>query len=143
MQFSFNGDFLATVDQTRPNIIWMWSLNSPTRLESALVHEHNVRHISWHPSAQELLIVTNNSALAAVHVWSNLKNPVIAGVPIARNDAGRYEVLWVKSAAQGEPSKFWFRTADDAVLGHVSVQDDGHGSFNMVHSVSRGGDLPQ
>lgn len=136
MQFSFDGEFLSTVDQKQPNVVWIWSLSASVRLESALVHEHNVRHISWCPNAEELLITTNNSAFAVIHVWSNTINPLIAGVPTARNEVGRYDISWVKSTTRGEPSLFWFSTADDAVLGHVSVQDNGHGSFNMLHSAS-------
>lgn len=136
--FSYNGDLLATIDQTRPNIVWIWSLGTPMTLVSALVHEHNVRNISWHPRAQELLITTSNSTFAVVHVWSLDHNPVIAGVPVGRNEAGRYDVTWVLTAARDEPETFWFYTPDDAVLGHVTVGDDGHGSFNMLHSIGQG-----
>jgi WD40 repeat protein len=136
MQFSSGGEFLATVDQNQPNAVWIWSLGASTRLESVLVHEHNVRHISWCPSAEELVITTNNSAFAAILVWSNTTNPIIAGVPITRNEAGRYDISWVKPTIRGEPPLFWFSTADDAVLGHVSVRENGSGCFNMLHSAS-------
>ncbi|KAH8698614.1 WD40 domain protein [Talaromyces proteolyticus] len=139
LRFSYNSDFLATVDQTQPNIVWIWSLSASINLKSALVHEHNVRNIAWHPREQELLITTANSTFAAVHVWSQDRNPNIAGVPISRSEAGRYDVTWVTATARGEPDVFWFNTADDAVLGHLSVGDDGHGYFNMLHSVSGDG----
>lgn len=138
LSFSYNGNLLATIDQTRPNIVWIWSLGTSINLESALVHEHNIRNISWNPRAQELLITTSNSAFAVVHVWSLGRNPVIAGIPVGRSEAGRYDVTWVIATARDEPETFWFYTPDDAVLGHVRVGDDGHGSFNMLHSVSQG-----
>jgi hypothetical protein len=139
IQFSFNGDFLATLDQSLPNIVWIWSLRSPIRLESALVHEHNVRQFTWHPSEHELLVTTTNTAVAAVHLWSRDRDPIIVTVPIGRNDAGRYEVCWLRSNG-GQPSMFWFSNADDAVLGYVTSQD-GHSRFNLLHSVSRAGDI--
>lgn len=141
IQFSYNGELLATLDQSQPNIVWIWCLTSPVRLESVLVHEHIVRQFSWHPSEHELLVTTNNSAMAAVHLWSRNRNPIIAAVPVARNDAGRYEITWFGSV-RGEPSMFWFSTPDDAVLGYITLQD-GHSQFNVLHSVSRSGDIMQ
>ncbi|KAL1963887.1 hypothetical protein VTN77DRAFT_7693 [Rasamsonia byssochlamydoides] len=141
IQFSYNGNFLATLDQSLPNVVWIWSLISPIHLKSVLVHEHNVRQFAWHPSEPELLVTTNNSAAAAVRLWSLNRNPVIATVPIARNDAGRYEISWFGSV-RGEPSTFWFSTPDDAVLGYVALQDE-RPRFNLLHSVSRAGDLMQ
>lgn len=136
--FSSNSDFLATIDQTRPNIVWIWSTGASITLESALVHEHGIRNMSWSPRTQELLITTSNGSFAVIHMWSPGCNPVIAGIPVGRSEAGRYDVTWVTATARDEPETFWFSTPDEAVLGHVTVGDDGHCSFNMLHSVGQG-----
>lgn len=139
LEFSPHGDFLATVDQTRPNIVWIWAMTTPPALETALVHEHNVKNISWHSKIQQLLITTANTTLAVVHLWSGERPPVISETPIPRSEAGRYDVTWMRSSNLEPLGYFWFSNAEDAVLGRVIVDDDGHISFDSLHVVSRGG----
>lgn len=132
--FSFDGSLLATVDQSRPNVVWIWSLGNAPRLQSALVHEHSVRQLSWHPSKLELLISTSNSAVAAVHLWSLDRDPIIARVPIARSEAGKYEVSWVKTDRPGH-SLFWFGTPEEYALGTLALQE-GNAQFNVLYVVN-------
>ncbi|KAL1999131.1 hypothetical protein VTN02DRAFT_4999 [Thermoascus thermophilus] len=132
--FSFDGSLLATVDQSRSNVVWIWSLGTAPRLQSALVHEHGVRQLSWHPNKPELLISTSNSAVAAVHLWSLDGDPVIARVPISRSDAGKYEVSWVKADDAGR-SVFWFGTPEEYALGTLSVQE-GSAQLNVLYLVN-------
>lgn len=139
LQFSSHGDFLATVDQTRPNIVWIWAMTTPPALETALVHEHSFKNMSWHSKNQELLITTANSTLAVVHLWSREQPPVIAEIPISRSEAGRYDITWVELGDLEPLGYFWFSNAEDAVLGRVIVDDEGRTSFNSLHVVSRGG----
>lgn len=139
LQFSSYGDFLATVDQTRPNIVWVWAMTTPPALETALVHEHNVKNMSWHSKNQELLITTANTTLAVVHLWSREQPPVISELPISRSEAGRYDVTWVKSGDLEPLGYFWFSNAEDAVLGRVMVNDEGNAPFDSLHVVNRSG----
>lgn len=146
LQFSYDSSFLATVDQSRPNIVWIWALSTPPILETALVHEHNVKTLSWHPRTQELLITTVNSTLAMTHLWSKERTPVVVEIPITRNEMGRYDAAWVKSSTQEESNVFWFSNTEEAVLGHVIYDDQngdlGRASFNTVHVASRGSTVP-
>jgi WD40 repeat protein len=143
LQFSSDGNFLATIEQTRPNIVWIWAMSKPPTLETALVHEHNVRNISWNSKSSELLITTSNNTLSVVHSWAKERSPVIAEIPIARSETGRYDVTWVKSSEQNESQLFWFNTTDDAVLGNITVNSDrGHASFNALHVVSGRSNFP-
>jgi hypothetical protein len=114
-------------------------MSSPPALETALVHEHNVKTLSWHSKNQELLITTANTTLAVVHLWSGERSPVISELPISRSEAGRYDVTWVKSGDLEPLGYFWFTNAEDAILGRVMVDDEGGASFNALHVVSRDG----
>lgn len=137
LQFSHDGSFLGTVDQSRPNVVWIWSFRPSMGLVSALIHNHNVRQVLWHPSREELLVTTTNPA-PTVYTWSSAEHPAIARVPIARNDAGKYEVAWVSPSTRDEPSTFWLTASGDAVLGQVtSLGEGGQRTFNIVYSTAR------
>lgn len=140
MAFDSNGDLLCTVDQSRPNIIWIWALESIAVLLSALVHEHPVRQVVWHPSKAEFLITTTNSTGAIVRHWALDRAPSAVRVPASRNDAGRYDVKWVPSEQQGQ-SLFWFGTPDEYVLGCI---EDEHGvsQFKALKCISSNLRLP-
>ncbi|KAF5855375.1 hypothetical protein ETB97_009337 [Aspergillus alliaceus] len=137
MAFSFHGSLLATVDQTRPNIVWIWNLESAAVLVSALVHEHSVRQAVWHPSETQLLIVTANSAPAAVRSWTPDGQPSIIRIPTSRSDTGRYDARWLPSN-QGDNAKFWFGTTEDYTLGHIEGED-GTSQFQGLGFYSRDG----
>lgn len=114
-------------------------MTTPPFLETALVHEHNVKNISWHSKNQELLITTANTTLAVVHLWSREQLPSISELPISRSEAGRYDVTWVTSGDLEPLGYFWFSNAEDAVLGRVTVNNEGNAPFDSLHVVSRGG----
>ncbi|GFN14466.1 YVTN repeat-like/quino protein amine dehydrogenase [Aspergillus tubingensis] len=123
MAFSASGTLLGTVDPTRPNIVWIWDLESTPVLLSALVHEHTVRQVVWHHSKTQLLITTANTAYAAVRYWSPYSQPLVTRIPVPRSETGRYEVRWL-SFDKDDDSKFWFGTPDDFVLGHLESVED-------------------
>ncbi|KAF7592291.1 hypothetical protein BBP40_000422 [Aspergillus hancockii] len=133
MSFSFNGNLLATVDQTRPNIVWIWNFDSTAVLVSALVHEHPVRHVVWHPSKTRALVTTANSALAAVRHWTPDGQPSVIRIPASRSDNGRYDVRWLPSNQEYD-SKFWFGTPEDYVLGYIEGED-GSLQFKALNTI--------
>lgn len=134
MTFSANGAFLSTVDQTRPNIVWIWDLQKTSSLVSTLVHEHPVRQVVWHPSRTELLITTANGAVPAVRNWSLDRPPSIVTVPLSRSENGKYDVRWV-SLAQDDVSLVWLGTPEEYVLGHLSLEDENQ-QFAVLNAVS-------
>ncbi|KAB8224811.1 S25 ribosomal protein-domain-containing protein [Aspergillus novoparasiticus] len=131
MAFSCDGNLLATVDQTRPNIVWIWNLESTAVLVSALVHEHPVRQAAWHPSKIQVLIVTANNAVAAVRSWTPDGQPSIIYIPTSRSDSGRYDVRWLSS--QGDDAKFWFGTTEDYTLGRI--EGEGSSQFKVLNTI--------
>ncbi|EIT82952.1 Quino protein amine dehydrogenase [Aspergillus flavus] len=132
MTFSCDGNLLATVDQTRPNIVWIWNLESTAVLLSALVHEHPVRQAAWHPSKIQLLIVTANNAVAAVRSWTPDGQPSIIYIPTSRSDSGRYDVRWLSS--QGDDAKFWFGTTEEYTLGRIESEGDSS-RFKVLNTI--------
>ncbi|KAJ5404824.1 hypothetical protein N7465_006108 [Penicillium sp. CMV-2018d] len=133
MTFSPNGHLLATVDTARQNVVWIWSLEGTPTLASALVHEQPVRQIVWHPSSPQLLINTITNTLPAIRWWSPHDHPLIARVPIQRNENGKYDVRWV--AGSNADSPFWFSSPEEHVIGYLSTCD-GAVEFEMLNSVS-------
>ncbi|KAL2871818.1 Quino protein amine dehydrogenase [Aspergillus lucknowensis] len=135
MGFSHNGALLSTVDQTRPNIVWIWDLADTPLLISALVHEHAVRHVVWHHSNTQLLITTANGALPTVRNWSPHRPPYIVRVPVSRNESGRFDVRWLSSDGS-ESSRFWFGTPDDYVLGYIDPEEHGTARFQCFNTLT-------
>lgn len=126
MGFSHDGNLLSTVDQSRPNVVWIWSLGDAPTLVSALAHEHAVRQITWHHSSTQLLITTANNALPGVRYWNQHQPPCIVRIPITRSENGRYDVRWVHSE-ENESSMFWFGSTEDHILGYIAINEE-HGA---------------
>lgn len=133
--FSADGSLLATVDQTRPNIVWIWSLESESTpaLDSVLVHEHPVRQVVWHSSTAALLFTTVNTTVAAVHYWCPNLEPMVVRVPVSRSESGRYDIRWL-SLGQDDDMRFWFGTPEDYVLGGIE-EKEGVLQFGILYSV--------
>ncbi|KAJ5162042.1 hypothetical protein N7492_007434 [Penicillium capsulatum] len=132
MTFSPNGNLLATVDSMRSNVVWIWALDAPTRLASALVHEQPVRQISWHSTTPQLLINTITNSLPSVRWWSPHSHPVIARVPTEKVESGKYEIKWLTGS--NPDSVFWFGSTEEYVVGYLSA-DEGAVQFEVLHSV--------
>ncbi|KAJ5970197.1 uncharacterized protein N7479_000115 [Penicillium vulpinum] len=133
MTFSPDGRFLATVDTTRQNVVWIWSLEGTPQLASALVHEQSVRQIVWHPSAPQLLINTVTNTLPAIRWWSPEDHPLITRVPVQRTESGKYDVRWV--AGSNPDSSFWFSSPEQYVIGYLSTRN-GSVEFEVLNSVA-------
>ncbi|OJJ45745.1 hypothetical protein ASPZODRAFT_520397 [Penicilliopsis zonata CBS 506.65] len=133
LTFSPDGRLLASVDQQRPNIVWLWSFEIAPRLVTAFVHDSPVRQAAWHPWKPELLITTANSALPVVRHWIPGSDPAIIHVPVKRNDTGRYDVRWLASH-EHKQSTFWVGSSDELVLGHLSTEGDIR-SFHSIYTV--------
>jgi WD40 repeat protein len=133
MAFSANGAFLSTVDQTRPNVVWVWDLKTEPGLVSVLLHDHPVRQVAWHPSRTELLVTTSNSLVPAVRYWSLDRRPSIIPISISRSEGGKYDIRWLPSG-QDEVLALWFGTLDEYVLGHFGL--DGTQQFKTAYSVN-------
>ncbi|GIC91471.1 WD40 repeat domain-containing protein [Aspergillus udagawae] len=133
MAFSANGAFLSTVDQTRPNVVWIWDLKTAPGLVSVLLHDHPVRQVVWHPLRTEFLVTTSNSIVPAVRYWSLDSHPSIIPIPISRSEAGKYDVRWLPLSQDDVPA-LWFGTLEEYVLGHFELED-GAQQFKVAYRV--------
>lgn len=134
MAFSANGAFLSTVDQTRPNVVWIWDLKTEPGLVSVLLHDHPVRQVAWHPFKTEFLVTSSNNLVPAVRYWSLDTPPSIIPIPISRSEGGKYDIRWLPSG-QDEVPALWFGTLDEYVLGHFGLEDDAQ-QFKVAYSVN-------
>ncbi|KAF9885540.1 hypothetical protein FE257_012868 [Aspergillus nanangensis] len=132
--FSADAQLIATIDQTRPNIVWIWELEPVAVLMSALVHEHAVRQALWHPSKIQLVVTTVNNTGAAVRSWSPYTQPSITRVPVPRNETGRYDLRWI-SLDRDDKQRFWLGSHDDYILGFLD-QEDGGLQFQSLHHIN-------
>ncbi|KAF4290689.1 hypothetical protein KXW98_002929 [Aspergillus fumigatus] len=135
MAFSANGAFLSTVDQTRPNVVWVWDLKTEPGLVSVLLHDHPVRQVVWHPSRTEFLVTTSNILVPVIRYWSLDRHPSIIPVPISRGEGGKYDVRWLSSGQDDMPA-LWFGTLEDYVLGHFELEG-GAQQFKVAYSVNK------
>jgi WD40 repeat protein len=133
MAFSPDGLLLASVDTSRQNVVWIWALESPPRLASALGHEQPVRQIVWHTSTPQLLINTVTNGLPSIRWWSPQDHPVIAQVPVRSSESGKYDVKWTTDPSVD--SVFWFGSAEEHVVGYLSAQNGGV-EFEVLSSLS-------
>lgn len=134
MGFSYDGNLLSTVDQARPNIVWIWNLENAPVLVSALVHEHAVRQVIWHPLSMQLLITTANNALPTVRYWCPHQPPCIVRIPVSRSESGRYDVRWLP-ADKDEFTRLWFGSPDDYVLGLIESDEHGAAEFRCFNTL--------
>ncbi|KAL4788559.1 Quino protein amine dehydrogenase [Aspergillus varians] len=137
MAFSYDGSLLSTVDQTRPNIVWIWSLENTPILISTLVHEHAVRQVIWHPSSTQLLVTTANNALPGVRYWSPHRSPCIVRIPVPRSESGRYDVRWLSTDGD-KNSRIWFGSPDDYVLGFIELDKEHGADFRCLNNLGNG-----
>ncbi|KAL4880928.1 Quino protein amine dehydrogenase [Aspergillus karnatakaensis] len=133
--FNHDGSLLSTMDQTRPNIIWIWSMENSPMLNSVLIHEHAIRQIVWHHSDTQLLVTTASNTLPSVRYWSPYRPPFIVRIPVSKNDIGKYDVKWLYSD-KGEPSRFWFGSQDDYVLGCVEHNEEHGAEFQCLNTIA-------
>ncbi|ORX48249.1 WD40 repeat-like protein [Hesseltinella vesiculosa] len=63
--FSCQGNFLATVNDAMPNVVWIWDLEQGTK--SAISHLHPVNQIAWNPAQTVLAIVSGEDHLYFIY----------------------------------------------------------------------------
>ena len=95
MTFSANGS-LATKDDLLPTTVWIWSLELGTAI-AVLIHHSPVKHIAWHPTESDLLLVQCAISEPWLHLWkSSWEAPRIINLPLIRT-AGKLKAGWLLS----------------------------------------------
>ncbi|QSS65104.1 WD domain-containing protein [Histoplasma capsulatum] len=139
--FSRNRHMLATIDQSLPHIVWMWSTKSQTpKLIGSLIQKSSVRQLLWCPTFPELLMTANEDDIPTVHQWICNRRPRIARIPLA--DGGKYSVSWVRADCR-QSGLIWVGWQTGYTFGYVvgngtetgftqilNIEDE-HPAFNM------------
>lgn len=116
--FSRNRHMLATIDQSLPHIVWMWSTKSQTpKLIGCLIQKSSVRQLLWCPTFPELLMTANDDDIPTVHQWICNRRPRIARIPLA--DGGKYSASWVRADCR-QSGLIWFGWETGYTFGYVT-----------------------
>ena len=98
-----NGSMLATKSDSWPTAIWIWSLATGS-LVATLIHHSPVKHMKWHPTTYDLLLIHCSVPEPVVHIWKRTwDTPQILSVPLD-HAVGRLEASWLQAAAFSAPS---------------------------------------
>lgn len=58
VEYSFDSNYLATVDDTYSNIVWIWQISSLT-LHTVILQLKPIKHLKWSPNNHQLIIGTD------------------------------------------------------------------------------------
>ena len=87
---------MATIDDFLPTTVWIWSLNTGTAV-AVLIHHSPVRHIKWHMTETDLLLVHCAIPEASIHLWkSSWEAPRIIDLPLEKANH-KLEASWLLS----------------------------------------------
>ncbi|OJD19603.1 hypothetical protein AJ78_00460 [Emergomyces pasteurianus Ep9510] len=116
--FNPKGDMIATIDQSLPHIVWMWSIKcQPPTLIGALIQKYSIRQLLWCPKFPELLMTVNEDDTPTVHQWICNHRPRIARIPLA--NGGKYSASWVR-ADNSQSGLIWFGWQAGYTFGYVT-----------------------
>ena len=97
--FNNNGSLLATKSDSIPTTVWIWSMSTGAPV-AVLIHHSPVKHLAWHPTEPELLLIRSAIPEPSIHVWkSDWETPKIFSLPLARA-SGRLEAQWLRSSSE-------------------------------------------
>ena len=87
---------LATKSDTAPTTTWIWSLQN-ANLVAVLIHHSPIRHLMWHPSDLDILLIQCAISEPAVHLWKQTWNePLVLKLPLEKA-SGKIEASWLRS----------------------------------------------
>lgn len=97
MTFCSDGSLLVTKSDFAPTTVWVWSMHS-SKAVAILIHHSPVKHIGWHPTEPELLLIHCAIPEPVIHLWkSSWEIPRIVNLPLQRA-SGRLEAHWLQSS---------------------------------------------
>lgn len=94
--FNSDGNLLATKSDSIPTTVWIWSLQTGS-IVAVLIHHSFVKHVSWHPTESDLLLIHCAIPEPAIHLWKSVwEAPQTVTLPLGRT-SGRLEANWLLS----------------------------------------------
>lgn len=101
LAFSLSGSLLATRLDTLPTTVWIWDVQRSLPA-AVLIHHAPIKHLSWHPSIVDLLLIQCAHEEAVLYFWDSS-----SGVPWLENvstsmwkkDGGKLNVRWLSASS--------------------------------------------
>ncbi|EGE08320.1 hypothetical protein TEQG_07293 [Trichophyton equinum CBS 127.97] len=130
ISFNPTSSAAVTIDESMPNIAWMWSVEgSKPTLSGALVHSANIKQLCWNSEIPDLLMtMSGDDTTVAVHQWLCGRTPRGA---IIRSLRGRAEVGWIKTDKE-MGGLLWIGGQRGYEMGYLT----GTGSSTQLHKVA-------
>ena len=67
IEFSASGRYLSTINDTMPNLLFIFDFKPTFHLAFVLIHMQPIRCVKWEPKRDHLALCTHNSR---IYVWS-------------------------------------------------------------------------
>ncbi|KAF3894158.1 hypothetical protein GY631_3286 [Trichophyton interdigitale] len=137
ISFNPTSSAAVTIDESMPNIAWMWSVEgSKPTLSGALVHSANIKQLCWNSEIPDLLMtMSGDDTTVAVHQWLCGRTPRGA---IIRSLRGRAEVGWIKTDKE-MGGLLWIGGQRGYEMGYLT----GTGSSTQLHKVAAVSDVAE
>lgn len=117
---------LATRSDTWPTTIWIWSLATGF-IVATLIHHSPVRHIEWHPTTDDLLMIHCGIPEPVVHIWRRTwDRPKVISLRLERT-MGRLEAGWLEAASpSSDIANIMLSSSQQYVTAQISIVDGTH-----------------
>jgi WD40 repeat protein len=110
-----------------PSTLWIWDIGSPRSLRAVIILHSPIAKVSWHPSINELLMISCENERGMVHLWDpSWEGPRIVDfrkeIPGGKI-LGKSVVRWLEF----ERPAVFFSDEQDCLFGCVTDEEDGEG----------------
>jgi len=89
MEWSYDGQFIATRNDNMPNTVWIWEIQS-LALKVVLIHLQPVKNFSWSPKKNDLAICTGTGK---IFFWSE-EGASLCDVPYEGRNFNALNLTW-------------------------------------------------
>lgn len=97
LALNHDGTMLATRDDAVPTTAWLWSMQTGKPV-TVLIHHSPIKHLEWHLSQNDLLLVHCAIQEPLIHLWkSSWIMPLVVTLPMVQAKS-KLETHWLQSS---------------------------------------------
>ena len=127
MSFNANGSLLASRSDSTPTTVWMWSLETGN-LAAVLIHHAPVKHLEWHSSYPDILLIHCSIPDPIVYVFNaSWQSPTVIPFQLdPKSIPSRFEASWLQTgsdSASNATAKIMLAFASNYASATISVND--------------------